>query len=390
MLSTLDWACGQIASGADGALWSANSLQNTIVRSTTTGVASAFHNPTIANPQSAVAAPDGNIWFTNRGNNSIGRITPAGNVNQYSDPSINAPEGMALGSDGRLWFANNGNDSIGAISMGGVVSHFSAPSVHGPHGVAAGANGFVWFTNPVSGSIGRIATASGAITTFTSAAIGTPRGITRGADGNMWFTDDTNQAVGRLTNAGVVTEFPGGSAIGDVIASGSDGNLWFGTGFSGVTAMDTSGAVVAEFVSTIDEAPSGIAIGPDGAMWYTSYSSGTIGRIATPASQRLVAVAWSPTEAMRLQQIAAYLGNSPGQAQKAAVYLLGFLIGFLPPAPDPQVIPVAGSSVAFTSAWDPNEVSIIDSVNAEFSLTDEESTRFSVNLLSFLLGLQGH
>ena len=88
--------------------------------------------------------------------------------------------------------------------------------------------------------------------------------------------------------------------------------------------------------------------------------------------------------------MASYLGETPEQTQKTAVYLLAFLIGFVPPTPIPQSLPAPGNAEIYVSVWDSSEYSIIDSVNAKFVLTDSESTRFSVNLFSFLLGLQGH
>ena len=125
-------------------------------------------------------------------------------------------------------------------------------------------------------------------------------------------------------------------------------------------------------------------------MWTTAATDNTVSRLTTSASQRFVSVSWTASEDARLQQIATYLGTNPAQVQKTAVYLLGFLIGFLSPNPLPQALPAAGVATIYTSAWDPSEQSVIDNVDTKFVLNDADSTRFSVNLLSFLLGLQGH
>jgi streptogramin lyase len=148
-----------------------------------------------------------------------------------------------------------------------------------------------------------------------------PREIAAGPDGNMWFTgyfepfgpgDGTHDSgrVSRITPDGGVTEFNGGLTPGfsangapQGIAIGPDGNMWFtepGTRpelapaspsefAPGRVARITPAGVVTEFTAGVapglssDARPYGIATSSDGSIWFTDRGGpGRISRI-TPA-----------------------------------------------------------------------------------------------------------
>src|SRR5207237_1184647 len=89
--------------------------------------------------------------------------------------------------------------------------------------------------------------------------------------------------IGRITTAGVLTEFPvpGGGAP-EAIATGPDGALWF-TEFSTnqIGRITTAGAIT-EFTVPGAGGLYGIVSGPDGALWFTQSGANQVGRI-TPA-----------------------------------------------------------------------------------------------------------
>ena len=66
------------------------------------------------------------------------------------------------------------------------------------------------------------------------------------------------------------------------IALGHDGALWF-TEYSAnqIGRITTAGVVRERRVPTAKSEPDGIAAGPDGALWFTEYSGNSIGRITT-------------------------------------------------------------------------------------------------------------
>lgn len=106
--------------------------------------------------------------------------------------------------------------------------------------------------------------------------------------------------------------------------------------------------------------------------------------------RKTVAVSWSASDAARLQQVAAYLGVAPDIAQKTAVFVVGYLIGFAPPTQLPQNLPTVGTAVEVETDWAGGEIAVLESVTKKFDLNDSDAIRFSTLLVSYLLALGGH
>jgi virginiamycin B lyase len=117
-----------------------------------------------------------------------------------------------------------------------------------------------------------------------------------GPDGALWFSN--GDSIGRITTDGRVRTFRSTGALGiwgpSGIAVGSDGALWFTvvTNFA-IGRISTDGAVRLYSAAGI-EAPYGIAAGPDGALWFANFNS--IGRIGTDGAVTTYAVTY-PTQA---------------------------------------------------------------------------------------------
>lgn len=77
-----------------------------------------------------------------------------------------------------------------------------------------------------------------------------------------------------------VTQYPCGTQMTSGIASGPDGALWF-TGSSDVDRMTTAGVTSLYTTPTANAGVTSIAKGPDGALWFTEYTANQIGRITT-------------------------------------------------------------------------------------------------------------
>jgi virginiamycin B lyase len=212
-------------------------------------------------------------------------------VTSYASSSIQSPIDITVGPDGALWFTNAGNDSIGRITTDGTVTNYTDPSIASPDGITLGPDGALWFTNAANNTIGRITTA-GSVSHFSGAGINQPFDIVTGSDGALWFTNNgslTNNAatasIGRITTAGVVTNFKttafGAVSYPDGIALGPDGALWFAnTGYPGISQITPAG-VITRFTNATVSTPYRLTAGPDGAMWFTNGGNGSIGRIAT-------------------------------------------------------------------------------------------------------------
>ncbi|OWY59666.1 hypothetical protein B7486_73350, partial [cyanobacterium TDX16] len=99
--------------------------------------------------------------------------------------------------------------------------------------------------------------------------------------GNVWFTD-TDGLVGRITPGGSITTFddPQGNQTQDIVA-GPDGNLWF-TSFSGNRiARITPAGTITDFTDPALDLPETITAGADGNLWFTNRGDGGVGRITT-------------------------------------------------------------------------------------------------------------
>jgi virginiamycin B lyase len=136
----------------------------------------------------------------------------------------------------------------------------------------------------------------------TNAASG-PQGIVAGPDGALWFTVNPNSGnlapglIGRITTAGHISMYPttpivyptgavgaGNTPVG--IAVGNDGALWFTEYFAGsIGRMTTAGVQTNQYLvaDCVNEADN-ITDGPDGALWFTSNGGEAIGRITTGGS----------------------------------------------------------------------------------------------------------
>jgi virginiamycin B lyase len=80
--------------------------------------------------------------------------------------------------------------------------------------------------------------------------------------------------------AGVVTEFnlPAGTAPTG-IAGGPAGNMWFGEGKSAIGRITPAGAFTEFLTPTANTYPQAIAAGPDGNLWFTEFAGSAIGTI---------------------------------------------------------------------------------------------------------------
>lgn len=166
------------------------------------------------------------------------------------------------------------------------VREFPAPAT--PKGIAVGPDGNLWFTEPGAGRIGRM-TPAGTATDFPASspqnvapAPTQPSRITAAPDGNLWFSDALG-GIGRIRTDGSVVRpalpSPGGT---DGIAVGSDGAIWYTKPASNVIGrIDSTFEGNAEYQLDGNRQPGDMVSGPDGALWFVEPASNSIGRITT-------------------------------------------------------------------------------------------------------------
>jgi virginiamycin B lyase len=199
-----------IAAGADGNLWSVDTLDNRIWRTTTTGTWTPFSTNINAQIRAIAAGPDGNLWFPEEiiPTGKLGRITPAGVITELpggsSSLSPTERSGIVVGPDGNLWFTERAGPRIIRSTIAGGITEFSSgitpdgTALTQPFGIATGPDDALWFTEFGARQIGRI-TPLGTVTEYGNGSItGAPTADVIGSDGNLWFTEMGLDGLGQM------------------------------------------------------------------------------------------------------------------------------------------------------------------------------------------------
>jgi streptogramin lyase len=261
--------------------------------------------PTVAGgePEGMTLGPDGNLWFARGDDGRVGKITTSGAITTYVLPSVGVTNGTGIGlheittgPDGNLWFTEQDNphiQGIGKITTSGTATEYPLPNAGEPYGVAAGADGKVWFTDDETAQVSHIDTNGTNIVDIPIA--GHAKQIINGPDNKLWFAEDRTGKIGRIdptVGASSLVEFQAVAAAEDDLyglAVGPDGKIWF-------TGSDTAGDVVGNI--TLDGGtvtkfpipdgsaanpdqlePEGLVAGPDGAIWFAESDRDGVGRV---------------------------------------------------------------------------------------------------------------
>ena len=303
------------------------------------GALKQFKVPTAnSQPRAITNGSDGNRWFTEgtefpNAPAKIARITPAGDITEFepnvadgcnfciisdiaqgpggilyitsNDPAlmrfnvatqsfetpVQMPNTSALGGDlavsaTDVWITDFNNDVVWRYTLSN--GQFTSFPVSDPADAAVDVAGNAWFTQPGdvnapgSSNIGRIDAATGAVTmtpTTDGSTTVAPHSITVASDGQIWFTARfVPEGVGRLNPAtNVVTIFPTPSNPGpEGIAASPDGTVWFTQTTKGSIARIDNAGVITEAKVVRGSEPFGITVTPNGDPWYTMFGANKI------------------------------------------------------------------------------------------------------------------
>ena len=106
-----------------------------------------------------------------------------------------------------------------------------------------------------------------------------------------------------------------------------------------------------------------------------------------------VTTRWTSAELSRVLQSAAYLNQTPEELQKTGVYVLAYLLAISQPHPAPAPVvppPPSTGPIAFTTTWISSNVGLLRDIEAQYSLTAEQAQKYGVQVVSFLLAIDGH
>ena len=270
-----------IAPGPDGALWFTEYTTGKIGRISTAGVITEFIVPTPnSGPRGIVAGPDGLIWFTEWSSGKIGKLTTGGVFTEYTLPDLEAtPAEIVAGPDGALWFTDIGG-RIGRIPTSGPAVEYPTPtSSSGPYALCVGPDENLWFSENFTGSVGKVTT-SGSFTEYPTAfgsSSADSFSCTAGPDGAVWFAANNTDRIVRFTTSGSPTPY---NTYSDYIIAGPGGALWF-TG-NGIESITTGGSITPYPIGAASAGS--LALGSDGAIWFTDLTNNKIGRFVVTAS----------------------------------------------------------------------------------------------------------
>ncbi len=248
------------------------------------GDVSEWSLPFGAAPTAIAAGPDGNLWVAERLIDAVVRVAPGGGVAGSVDVP-GGPWGVAAGGGGYMWVTERNGMNVARIGGDGSVTEFPIPldtsTSDRPMAITRGPDGAMWFVEQASNEIGRIAR-DGTVIEYAIPTPGSkPFGIAAGPDGNLWFTEQATNRIGRIAPDGsflpeIPLPFEGSSPL--AIANGGDGGMWVAGSFGGgLLRIDASTLDVQVKASGLAE-PTGVAAGPDDAIWWTERRGQAIGR----------------------------------------------------------------------------------------------------------------
>jgi virginiamycin B lyase len=234
-----------------------------------------------AYPHDPAVGPDGALWFTEQMANKLGRLDPAtGAFKEYPlvEGKNSGPHGLVADKEGNIWFTANFGGYIGELDpRTGKVTEYQMPdaSVDDPHTAVFDAHGILWFTAQGGNAVGRLDPRTGKIElkkVQTESAL--PYGIQTDSKGVPFFCELGTNKMGRIDPTTMtITEYklPEG-ARPRRLAIAANNTIYF-TDFKGgnLGRLDPASGAVKMWPSPggHESGPYGIAITPDGMVWYS-------------------------------------------------------------------------------------------------------------------------
>ncbi len=237
-------------------------------------------------PHDPAVGSDGIVWYTDQQNSFIGRLDPAtGKITDYATPTpASGPHGIVIAPDGGVWYTANRIGKLGRLDprTGSIAEYSLPPDARDPHTPLI-RKGLVWFTVQQGNTYGRFDPRTREAKVWT---VPTPRalpyGMVNAPDGSIWVALFGTNKLGRIDGeSGELKEItlPQSGARPRRLAVDESGNVWysdFARGYLG--SYNPKSGAFKEWLSPggASSAPYGIAIVPDGRIFYDEARSGTI------------------------------------------------------------------------------------------------------------------
>ena len=233
-----------------------------------------------AHPHDPAVGLDGALWFTEQMQNKIGRVDPStGAFKEFPlKMEDSGPHGLVADSEGNIWFTGNFKGYIGKLdAKTGAVKEYKMPDAKAedPHSLVFDADGMLWFTVQVGNFVGRLDPRSGQIDLRRVGQINAhPYGIQVNSQGVPFFCMFFTNKLGSINPKTLdIQEYllPKGARPRRLAIDGHD--LVYFTDFEGgnLGRLDPKTGEVKMWPSPggANSQPYGIAITPDGMVWYS-------------------------------------------------------------------------------------------------------------------------
>ena len=233
-----------------------------------------------AHPHDPAVGADGALWFTEQMQNKIGRLDPKSGAFQEFPLKIedSGPHGLVADGEGNIWFTGNFKGYIGKLDpRTGAVTEYKIPDPKGedPHTAVFDGAGTLWFTLQTSNMVGRLDPKSGRIELkHVATADSHPYGIAINSKGIPIFCEfATNKLASINPQTMEISEYklPEGARPRRIAIDASDRVYFTDYGGGNLGRLDLVSGAVKMWPSPggAKSAPYGIAITPDGMVWYS-------------------------------------------------------------------------------------------------------------------------
>jgi virginiamycin B lyase len=237
-------------------------------------------------PHDPAVGADGIVWYTDQQNSFIGRLDPAtGKITDFPTPTARSgPHGIVIAPDGGVWYTAQRIAKLGRLDpKTGHIEEFGLPpAARDPHTPLI-RKGMVWFTVQQSNVYGRFDPRTQEAKVWTVPTRGAlPYGMVNAPDGSIWVALFGTNKLGKIdAESGALREItlPAAGARPRRLVVDESGIVWysdFARGYLGSYNPKTN--AFKEWLSPggASSAPYGIAIAPDGRIFYDEAGSSAI------------------------------------------------------------------------------------------------------------------
>jgi virginiamycin B lyase len=233
-----------------------------------------------AHPHDPAVGLDGSLWFTEQLVSKLGRLDPAtGKFKEYPLKGDNdGPHGLVADRDGNIWYTGNFAGHIGKLNpKSGEVTQYKMPDAKAedPHTPVFDAHGTLWFTVQVGNMVGRLDPKTGKIDLVVAPTKeARPYGIQVNSKGVPFFCEfGTNKMAKIDPKTMKITEYPLAEGVRPRrMALAADDTVYFTDyekGHLGRLDPATGAVKMWDSPGGAKSDPYGIAITPDGMVWYS-------------------------------------------------------------------------------------------------------------------------